>query len=102
MTRVLLFAALAVMILGFSNGTVAQSYPVRPITIVVPFPAGGPTDALTRLMAEEMSTRLGRPVLIENVTGAGGTIGTNRVVRASPAFNYPQFLPQRWHPTRCR
>ncbi len=84
MTRVLLFAALAVMILGFSNGTVAQSYPVRPITIVVPFPAGGPTDALTRLMAEEMSTRLGRPVLIENVTGAGGTIGTNRVVRASP------------------
>jgi len=59
----------------------AQSYPSRPVTIVVPFPAGGPTDALARILAEHMRTSLGQPVMIENVSGAGGSIGVGRVAR---------------------
>ena len=62
----------------------AQTYPSRPITIVVPFPAGGPTDALARILAERMRAPLGQPMIIENPTGAGGTIGTGRVARAAP------------------
>ena len=62
----------------------AQVYPSRPITMVVPFPAGGPTDTIARIMSERMSTSLGQPVIIENVTGAAGTIGAGRVARATP------------------
>jgi tripartite-type tricarboxylate transporter receptor subunit TctC len=62
----------------------AQAYPSRPITVVVPFPAGGPTDALARILAEHMRTSLGQPVIIENVSGAGGSIGVGRVARAAP------------------
>jgi tripartite-type tricarboxylate transporter receptor subunit TctC len=62
----------------------AQSYPSRPITIVVPFPAGGPTDTLARILAERMRGALGQAVIVENPTGAGGTIGTGRVARAAP------------------
>jgi tripartite-type tricarboxylate transporter receptor subunit TctC len=62
----------------------AQAYPVRPITIVVPFPAGGPTDTLARILAEHMRTLLGQSVIIENVSGAGGSIGVGRVARAAP------------------
>ena len=62
----------------------AQSYPSRPITIVVPFPAGGPTDALARVLAERMKAALGQSVIVENPTGAAGTIGTGRVARAAP------------------
>jgi tripartite-type tricarboxylate transporter receptor subunit TctC len=62
----------------------AQAYPTRPITIVVPFTAGGPTDTIGRIMAERMRVSLGQTVLIENVTGANGTIGVGRVARASP------------------
>src|SRR5438105_12226921 len=65
-------------------GATAEIYPSRPITIVVPFPAGGPTDSLTRVLAERMKGSLGQPVIIENVTGAGGTIGVGRVARAAP------------------
>jgi tripartite-type tricarboxylate transporter receptor subunit TctC len=54
----------------------AQAYPSRPITIVVPFSAGGPTDTLARILAERMRGPLGQSVIIENPTGAGGTIGT--------------------------
>src|SRR6202048_2724620 len=61
----------------------AQSYPNRPITIIVPFAAGGPTDVLARVLGERMRAALGQPVLIENVTGAGGSIGVGRVVRAA-------------------
>ena len=56
-----------------------DSYPSRPITIVVPFPAGGPTDTLGRILAERMTVTLGQSVIIENPTGAAGTIGTGRV-----------------------
>jgi tripartite-type tricarboxylate transporter receptor subunit TctC len=62
----------------------AQAYPSRPITIVVPFPAGGPTDTLARILAEHMRISLGQPVIIENVSGAGGSIGVGRVARAAP------------------
>src|ERR1700730_1481934 len=61
-----------------------DSYPSRPITIVVPFPAGGPTDTLGRILAERMTVTLGQSVIIENPTGAAGTIGTERVARSAP------------------
>ncbi len=61
-----------------------QAYPSRPITMVVPYPAGGPSDTLGRILAEAMRASLGQPVVIENVSGAGGAIGVARVARASP------------------
>jgi tripartite-type tricarboxylate transporter receptor subunit TctC len=62
----------------------AQAYPLRPITIVVPFPAGGSTDVIGRILAEKMRVSLGQTVIIENVGGAGGSIGVGRVARAAP------------------
>jgi tripartite-type tricarboxylate transporter receptor subunit TctC len=62
----------------------AQDYPTRPVTMVVPFAAGGPTDTIARIMAERMRAPLGQPVLVENVSGAGGSIGVGRVARAAP------------------
>ena len=62
----------------------AQTYPAKPITIVVPFSAGGPTDTLARIMGERMRKTLGQPILVDNTTGAGGSIGTAKVVRAAP------------------
>ena len=59
-------------------------YPERPITLVVPFAAGGPTDIISRLMAEPMSRALGQQVIVENVVGAGGTVGVTRVAKAPP------------------
>ncbi len=65
-------------------GVRAQTYPSRPITIVVPFPPGGSTDVVARIMAERMRPVLGQPVIIENVGGAGGSIAVGRVARATP------------------
>ena len=80
-----LLAAIAIAATFASIGSAqAQTYPSRPITIVVPFPAGGPTDSLTRVLAERMKGSLGQPIIIENVTGAAGTIGVGRVARAAP------------------
>jgi tripartite-type tricarboxylate transporter receptor subunit TctC len=63
----------------------AEVYPARPITMVVPFPAGGPTDVVGRILAERMRGGLGQSVLVENSTGAaGGTVGVGRVARAAP------------------
>ncbi len=62
----------------------AQTYPSRSITIVVPFPPGGSTDVVARIMAERMRPLLGQPIIIENVGGAGGSIGVGRVARAAP------------------
>jgi tripartite-type tricarboxylate transporter receptor subunit TctC len=62
----------------------AQAYPSRPITMVVPAAAGGPTDTIARLLAQRMQTTLGQNVIIENIGGASGTLATNRVVRAAP------------------
>src|SRR5277367_5718494 len=62
----------------------AQTYPSRPITMIVPFAAGGPTDVIARIVAEHMSRTLGKPLVIENVSGAGGTTGSTRAMRANP------------------
>src|SRR5262249_57297437 len=62
----------------------AQSYPSRPITVVVPFPAGGPSDVVARIVTEQMGKILGQSMVIENVGGAGGTIGSARVAAARP------------------
>src|SRR5205085_12348314 len=61
-----------------------QSYPTRQITLIVPFPPGGSTDTAARIMAERMRPILGQPIVIENVGGAGGSIGVGRVARAAP------------------
>jgi tripartite-type tricarboxylate transporter receptor subunit TctC len=61
----------------------AADYPTRPITVVVPFSAGGPVDTMARLLAGPMQATLGQPIIVENVTGAGGTIGLTRVARAA-------------------
>jgi tripartite-type tricarboxylate transporter receptor subunit TctC len=71
-----------------SNGlAAAQTYPARPITMIVPFPAGGATDTLARFLAEQMRALLGQPIIIENIAGAAGSIGVGRAVR-SPADGY--------------
>jgi tripartite-type tricarboxylate transporter receptor subunit TctC len=75
-------AALAVSLLATS--AFAQTYPERTITMVVPFSAGGPTDTVTRLVAEAMSKDLGQQIVVENVGGAGGTLGAGRVASADP------------------
>ena len=80
-----LLAAIAIAAsFAFVENAQAQTYPSRPVTIVVPFPAGGPTDALARVLAERMKGALGQSVIVENPTGAAGTIGTGRVARAAP------------------
>src|ERR1051326_3299539 len=82
-----LVASFILALLAATNTATAQSYPTRPVTIIVPFAAGGATDVLTRFLAERMRTALGQTMIIENVTGAGGTIGLGRAVRA-PADGY--------------
>src|ERR1700736_565082 len=82
--QVLLLAAGAATLSVASRTAGAQTYPSRPITMVVPFAAGGPADVVGRIIAERMRASLGQPIIIENVTGAAGTIGTGRVARASP------------------
>ena len=77
-------AATALLAAAPAGSAAAQSYPVRPITLVVPFPAGGPLDTGARVMAERMRVSLGQPVIIENVAGASGSIGVGRVARAAP------------------
>ncbi|MDB5551504.1 MAG: hypothetical protein JWL86_1488 [Rhizobium sp.] len=82
MRKTILTALLAV--LAFTGTALAETYPSRPITIVVPFSAGGPSDAMARILAERMKTTLGETLLVENVTGAGGSIGVGRAVRSPP------------------
>jgi len=79
-----LLVALSLTILAGIAGAQAQTYPTRPITLVVPFPPGGSTDAAARILAERMRAPLGQPVVIENIGGAGGSIGVGRVARAAP------------------
>ena len=61
----------------------AQSYPLRPITMIVPFAAGGPNDGIVRILAERMRESLGQPVVIENIDGAAGSVGTRRAAQAA-------------------
>jgi tripartite-type tricarboxylate transporter receptor subunit TctC len=83
----LLLAASAAALPTTSRPARAQAYPTRPVTIVVPFAAGGPSDVLARVLGERMRVALNQTVIVENVTGAGGTIGVTRAVR-SPADGY--------------
>ncbi len=81
-----LLAAMVATVLGLSCAgiAVAQTDPTHPITMIVPFPAGGATDTLARFLAEKMRGILGQPVIIENVAGAAGSIGVGRAVRSAP------------------
>ncbi|HEX8663088.1 MAG TPA: tripartite tricarboxylate transporter substrate-binding protein [Beijerinckiaceae bacterium] len=79
-----LLGALVAGAVGLAAPAFAQTYPSRPITMVIPFAAGGPTDVLGRVMGERMSQILGQQVVIENVGGAGGGTGSQRVARAAP------------------
>jgi tripartite-type tricarboxylate transporter receptor subunit TctC len=74
----------AALLAAISTFAAAQAYPSRPITVVVPFAAGGPTDTIARILGDRMARSLGQPVVIENTAGAGGTIAGNRVARATP------------------
>jgi tripartite-type tricarboxylate transporter receptor subunit TctC len=76
----------ATLVAAFANVAAAQpqEYPSRPINMIVPFPAGGPTDTLGRLLSEGMRPTLGQTIIIENVTGAGSTIGVGRAAQAAP------------------
>lgn len=81
-TGLLCVAALGLM--AAPSTASAQSYPTKPITVVVPFPAGGPSDVVARIVTEHMSRTLGQSMPIENVGGAGGTLGSARVAAAEP------------------
>lgn len=76
-------AALAVA-LTFSSGALAQDWPTRPVTMIVPYAAGGPVDTVGRIMAAGLSETLGQQVIVENVGGAGGMTGANRVAKGAP------------------
>jgi len=81
---------LAIMVAGAALAigpfckTEVHAYPLRAVTLVVPFPAGGPTDTIGRIVAEGLQSALGQPVIIENVGGAGGSIGADQVAKAPP------------------
>jgi tripartite-type tricarboxylate transporter receptor subunit TctC len=83
MRKLFLGVAITAALLGPESAS-AQAYPSRPITMIVPFAAGGPTDRIGRIVAEGMRASLGQPIVIEDVTGASGTIGVGRAVRAAP------------------
>src|SRR5262245_22455774 len=80
MIRLLMAAALALV----TTCAAAQSYPEKPIRLLAPFPAGGPTDTSARIVAQGLSARIGQPVVVENQAGAGGTIGARQVATANP------------------
>jgi tripartite-type tricarboxylate transporter receptor subunit TctC len=82
MRKSVLAALIALLLFGASAH--AETFPSRPLTIVVPFAAGGPSDVMARILAERMKTSLGETVLVEDVTGAAGTIGVGRVVHSTP------------------
>ena len=79
-----LIAITLAIVMASSVSAAAQTYPSRPITIVVPFSAGGPTDTLARILGERLKDLLGQTIVVENPTGAAGTIGTARVARSAP------------------
>jgi len=81
MNKLIIAAAAALAIVTSAD---AENFPSRPITIIVPFSAGGPTDALARVLGDRMRQALGQTIVVENVTGAGGTLGVARAVRAAP------------------
>jgi tripartite-type tricarboxylate transporter receptor subunit TctC len=83
MKNLICFIAFSAMTAGIGSAA-AQSYPSRPITMIVPFAAGGATDVTARIVGEHMSHTLGQRIIVENIVGAGGTVGSARAMRASP------------------
>jgi tripartite-type tricarboxylate transporter receptor subunit TctC len=83
MSRYRLLIVLAALVIACGAAR-AQDWPARPVTLVIPYPAGGPTDVVGRLFAQQMSGTLGRPIVVENVAGAGGMTGASRVAHAAP------------------
>jgi tripartite-type tricarboxylate transporter receptor subunit TctC len=79
-----LVAAAALLVFAAMNGVQAQDYPTRTVTVIVPFAAGGPADVMGRIAADILSRHLGQSFVIENVAGAGGTVGATRAARANP------------------
>ena len=82
--RFLATLALAAATLPLMSIAHAEAFPDKPIVLVIPFPPGGPTDAMARTLAAEMQNRLGQPMIVENRAGAGGNIGAEYVARATP------------------
>jgi tripartite-type tricarboxylate transporter receptor subunit TctC len=76
--------ACAALLLAATGAAAQADYPTRPITVIVPFAAGGPTDTVTRIVGEHMSRTLGQQLVVENVVGAGGTTAATRAMRATP------------------
>jgi len=107
--RTVSIVAAIVLALGLA-GAEAQTFPSKPITLIVPFPAGGPADAVARIFSDHMKGTLGQPILVETVTGAGATIGVGRVVNAAPDgytigignwtshVGSPALYPVSWNP----
>jgi tripartite-type tricarboxylate transporter receptor subunit TctC len=74
----------SLLVLALLDAPAAAQYPSKPITVIVPFAAGGPTDVVTRLVGDHMSRTLGQTLVVENIGGAGGTIGMTRAAQAQP------------------
>src|SRR5258708_20089245 len=92
--RSLIFLGLATaLVAAVPRAAAAETWPNHPITMVVPFPAGGPTDGLGRIIAERMGRALGQSIIVDNVSGAGGTLGVAKVARA-PADGYTLSIAQ--------
>jgi tripartite-type tricarboxylate transporter receptor subunit TctC len=83
MNKLIMAVAMAATVANV-GAAAAQTYPSRPVTIIAPFPAGGPSDTIARIISEPMRLALGQPIVVENVAGAGGNLGTGRVARAAP------------------
>jgi tripartite-type tricarboxylate transporter receptor subunit TctC len=79
-----IITALLVALACQTGVAAAAEYPTKPVTIVVPFAAGGPSDTITRIFAEALGRDLGQRVIVQNFGGAGGTVGSNRVAQAAP------------------
>jgi tripartite-type tricarboxylate transporter receptor subunit TctC len=92
-TALLAIAVCLVVTALFPAATSAQTYPNKPITMIVPFPPGGATDTIARILQDSMAKSLGQPIVIENIGGAGGTIAAARVARSAPD-GYTIFLHQ--------
>ena len=91
MSRLAITATCVLAICGMAGHAEAQTYPTRTVTLVVPFPAGGPTDTIGRVMAEGLQVSLGQPVVVENIPGATGSVGTGKVAH-SEADGYTLIL----------
>ena len=96
--RAMLAVVLCALIVGaFAGPLAAQGYPDKPITLIVPFAAGGPSDTLGRLVADHLGRTLGQQIIVENVGGAGGTLGAERASKAAPdgytLFTHHSGLP---------